>query len=318
MDVHRPHDVPESGPMTRRLSAPVTGVRSKGQPFGRSTCHVVARSANALSLASWAIVGLLAVLGPESSALAASAVILPRTGGSGVGPEARDRALEALRTVLVNDGFELFDPEAVSTRLPARLASCGPDDECAYELRAILDVDLVVGLRLWGTEDRVERLAVMVVGERGVGQRALGEVTPDRPLVFTVAEVARTAIALWETGDVVGAPEPPVVSDLEGRWVDAHLEPSPLNWFLGGLLILGSAPLLGYGINSAVLDGECVADGDPSRCTERIRFREGAAILTVMGATLLGGGLFTWIAQPLRVTVHADVESASLALSGTF
>jgi hypothetical protein len=264
------------------------------------------------------LVGLLAVLGAASPALAQSAVILPRAGGSGVGPEPRNEAVEALRTVLVNDRWRVYDLDDVSTELPARMSSCGPDDRCAYELRSMLEVDVVVGLRLWGTEDAVERLAVMVVGERGVGQRALAEVTPDLPLPFAVAEAARAALALWSTGDVAGAIQPPADSDVEERWEEGRVAPSPLNWPLGALLLLASSPLLGYGINTAVLDGECLVGENPDFCTERIRFREGAAILTTMGATLFVAGLVTWIVQPLRVTVHADVQSASLSVSGTF
>jgi hypothetical protein len=268
-----------------------------------------------------ALVGLLTAafgaVGVASPAAAQSAIILPRTGGSGVGPEAREAAREALRDVLLNERWDVFSLDEVSEDLPARLAACGPEDRCEAELQTLLDVDVVVGLRVWGTEDAVERVAVTVVGERGVGQHALAEVTPDEPLPFAVAEAARAAIALWATGDVSGAYPPPVQSDLSERWEEARVAPSPLNWFVGSLLVLGSTPLLGYGINSAVLDGECLEEA-AGGCVERIRFREGAGILTTMGVTLLVSGIVTWIVQPLRFTVNADLESASLSVSGTF
>ncbi|HJL15984.1 MAG TPA: hypothetical protein RMH99_10020 [Sandaracinaceae bacterium LLY-WYZ-13_1] len=266
-----------------------------------------------------AALATLFCLGLARPAAASSTVILPRTGGSGVGPEARDAAREALREVLVNEGWTVFGLDEVSTDLPPRMASCAPDDRCAFELRSMLDVDVVVGLRVWGTEGAVERVAVVVVGVRGVGHRALAEVTEERPLPFAVAEAARGALALWETVRTTEAlPPPPPDDDRAEGFEEGHLEPSPINWFLGGLLVLGSAPVLGYGINSAVRDGDCVAEGPGGTCTERIRFREGAGIFTALGATLLAGGVLTWILQPVRVAVHADVEQASIVLSGRF
>jgi hypothetical protein len=233
-----------------------------------------------------------------------------------VGPEARDAALEGLRTVIENDGWVLFTTDDVSPALDARLAGCGPDDECSHELRASMSVDVAVGLRLWGTEDRVERLAVVLVGARGVGTRAVVEVDEDLPVPFAVAEAFRSAARQWSTGRVRGAWAPPPSDPPQPA--QASMEPTALSWFLGGLFVLGSAPMLGYGINTAVRDGECVTEGAGGACTERIRFREGAAIFTTLGAITLAAGVTIWILQPFRVSVRADSGSASLHVAGSF
>lgn len=269
------------------------------------------------SLASLALTcTALVSLALPGTAAASSAVLLPRAGGSGVGPEARDAALADLRTVMRNDGWVIFTTAEVSLELDARLSSCGPDDECSHELRAMMDVDVAVGLRLWGTEDAIERLAVVLVGARGVGSRAVVEVDEDLPVPFAVAEAFRAAASQWSTGRVRGAWAPPPSEP--APMTQASMEPTALSWFLGGLFVIGSAPMLGYGINTAVRDGECVTEGRGGTCTERIRFREGAAIFTTLGAITLVAGVTIWILQPFRVAVRADSESASLHVAGSF
>ena len=257
---------------------------------------------------------LLSVL--PASASASSAAMLPRVGGSGVGPEAREEARALLRASLTNEGWTVYAAEEVSTALPPALGACGPEDACAWELRAMLGADVAVGLRLWGTEERVERLAVIVTGVRGVGHRTLAEVTEEAPIEIALPEAVRTALSTWSTGALSPTAAPP-----RGESVDPapanHLEGSALNWFLGGLLVLGSAPMLGYGINTMVRDGDCI-EGSPELCTRRVRFEEGAAIFTALGAAVLIGGVVVLAVQPIRVAVTASESSAGLRVEGRF
>ena len=246
---------------------------------------------------------------------AATVAILPRTGGTGVGPAAREEALEAARRVLENDGWTVFSIAEASAPLPAHLSSCGPDDRCAYELRAVIGVDATVGLRLYGTEREVERVEAVVVGLRGVGHRASVRVEPDRPLPFAMAESIRAATSMWSSGaELRGDAES--IEHAPAR--EIRRESSPLSFALGGLLVLGSAPLLGFGVNTAVRDGECVTDGPGGTCLERVRFREGAGIFTGLGAALLIAGIVVMIAQPIQLTVVVDDRSASLRVRGSF
>lgn len=103
-----------------------------------------------------------------------------------------------------------------------------------------------------------------------------------------------------------------------------RLGPSPWNWALGGALILASAPALGYGLSSAIQDGDCVATAAAGGCTSRVRYGAGAAILTVLGGIAFVGGIVTWILQPLRelqtvrVRVEASDRGAALSIAGVF
>lgn len=281
-----------------------------GASFG---AHVRYEAAVRTSLAA-----LCFVLLAPSAVSASSAVLLPRTGGTGVEGAAIDEAVDAARMVLENEGWGVHDTADVSLALPARLAACGPDDECAPDLRALLGVDVAVGLRLWGEADRVEHIAVVLTGTRGVGHRAVARVTEESPLPFAMAEALRAAITLWSTGHppegARGVDEATHLDREELAW-----EATALNWFLGGLFVLGSAPMLGYGINTAARAGDCVTQGPvEGTCVERVEFSNGAATFTVLGAITLVTGIAIWIAQPIRIFVQASEESASLTLRGTF
>ena len=255
----------------------------------------------------------LSILALPAPAMASSAVLLPRTGGSGVNVETEQRVVEATRRVLENDGWTLFELAEVSTDLPPRLAACGPDDRCAHELRSVMGVDVAVGLRIWGDGDRVERLAVVFVGVRGAGQRALSTIDPEVPLEIATAEVVRTAARTR-----AGGPTDELSPVLSLAPEDPNrTEASPLNFVFGTLLVLGSAPLLGYGINTAVRDGDCVTE-TAAGCTQRISFGDGAAVFTTLGVAVLAGGVIAFTVQPFRVAVRADTESAALTLEGRF
>lgn len=94
-------------------------------------------------------------------------------------------------------------------------------------------------------------------------------------------------------------------------------EASPLNWVLGGLLLAGSAPFLGYAINTLVREGECVRTfGDG--CATRIRFREGAGLFLVAGLGFAIAGFAVFIGQPVRLRVEAGTSSARMKLEGRF
>lgn len=253
-----------------------------------------------------------------AGASASSAVLLPEIGGDdAVSPEARAAARELARQVLDAEGWRVFDAAEVAAHLPEPLAGCGPGEGCAFEVRAVLGADVAVGLSLEGSGDAIERVTVSITGARGVVHRAGAGVDPEAGLPFAVAEPLREALAIWATGNVTEPPPPRPTPHVE-LTPAMRVEPSPVNWFLGGFLLLGSAPLLGYGINSAVRDGECVTPGIGETCMERIRFREGAGIFTGLGAALLVAGVVVLVAQPVPMFVRIDGESASLELRGTF
>lgn len=248
------------------------------------------------------------------SASAASGVLLPRTGGSGVDAQARDAVVDAVVRVLDNEPLELFRTDAVSTQLPAELSACGPDDGCAWALAQHLGVDTAVGVRVWGEASQVERIGVVIV-DRGGAQRAVAVVDGSLPIDFAAAEATRGALTAWRTGRAAFRPPSPAnPAALE----DGEVRGDPLNWALGALLVLGSSPMLGYGINTIVRSGDCVTEGPGGACVERVRFQEGAGIFTGIGAVMLVAGVVVWIAQPIRMSVQATPESASLQLSGRF
>lgn len=264
-----------------------------------------------------ALLTTLAALAP-ATASASSVVLLPRTAGSGVDEGARAEAVETAAMVLENEGWAVHRTEEVAEELPPGLAICGPDDECAHELRALLDVDVAVGLRLWGDEGGIDHVAVQVTGIRGVGHRAVATVTEEAPLPFAMAEAIRAALGLWSEGVVPegarGMDEPNGVDPEERSW-----ESTALNWFLGGIFVLGSAPMLGYGINTAVRHGDCLTEGPaPDTCVERVEYGNGAGAFTVMGAITLVAGVVFWIAQPIQISVRADSQAAALTFSGAF
>lgn len=253
----------------------------------------------------------LALIAVPSPALASSVALLPRTGGSGANTAAAQRVVDEARIVLFNEGWALHEVSEVSAALPAHLAACGPDDRCAHELRALLGVDVALGIRVWGDQDSVERIAVVFVGVRGVGSRAIVEVDPEVPLAFSVARAVRAAARTWSTGaseEMPGGPR--ALAPAEPR-----TEPSPVNYAIGTLLVLGSAPLLGYGINTAARDGDCVTEA-AGGCVERVSFGDGAGISLGLGALVLIGGVVAFAAAPIRVGVSADHESARLVVGG--
>lgn len=259
----------------------------------------------------------LAVVAFPLGVSASSAVLAPVVGGDrAVSMEAREAARRIAGEVLEGEGWTVFDAAEVSASLSPELALCGPDGACALELRALLGADVAVALRLYGHGDEVSRVAVLVFGARGVVHRHEAEVDPEAGLPFAIAEPLRATLSTVNTGRSEG---PPSVTPAVVR-VDpsVRVERSPLNWFLGGFLVLGSAPLLGYGINTLARDGECVAPGPGDTCTERIRFEEGAGLFLGLGAIVLASGLFVLIAQPIPLFVHVTPESASLGAGGTF
>lgn len=263
-----------------------------------------------------AISTLALLLALPAPAFASSAVLLPRAGGSGASIEATARAVEALRSVLVNEGFELHDPAAVSAALPAHLSSCGPDDGCAEELRRMMRVDLAVGLRVWGEAERIDRLAVVVTGIRGVGHRALiDEVDADVPIDFAIAEGLRSALATWRSGRTAEPVEGYRAALGEPRATDS--EASGLNWALGALLAAGAAPLLGFAIDIAIRDGNCATEAG-GVCVETVSFEEGHAVAIALGAALLAAGIVVVVLQPIRVQVVASPRAAGLRIEGRF
>ncbi len=265
----------------------------------------------------WLLVCLAAWAWP-AAASAASAVLLPVTGGDeAVSFEARQRAREIAHEVLEGARWHFFDAAEVAGELPPELERCAPGEACAFELRALLRAEAAVGISLYGQGDDVTRVEIVITGVRGVTHRTEATVDPEAGLPFAVAEPLRAGLLWWDTGRVVGPPGPPP-APLAVRVVPGvRLEPSPLNYFLGALFVAGSAPMLGYGINSAVRNGECVVETDAG-CTQRVRFREGAAIFTGLGAATLLAGVLFLVLRPIPMLVQVSPEGAAIEARGTF
>jgi hypothetical protein len=94
-------------------------------------------------------------------------------------------------------------------------------------------------------------------------------------------------------------------------------ERSPINYIVGGALLVGAAPLLAISLVALARNGDCVEQrGDA--CTERVRFGARSAILLGAGAAALAAGTYLVLAAPIEVEVRADTGGAGLSLNARF
>jgi len=144
---------------------------------------------------------------------------------------------------------------------------------------------------------------LVMAGQREVRVVLDGYATAEHRVMVTATEESSLDVAL--TPDEAVAPATSRTSD----------EPSVLNWVIGGGFVAAGLGLLVSPIYALAIDGSCV--GDPP-CAEIHQFGvANGVLLGVAGAALVGGVVFL-AAQPIRVSVTASGDSASIELRGTF
>ena len=96
-------------------------------------------------------------------------------------------------------------------------------------------------------------------------------------------------------------------------------EASPLNFIVGGALLVGAAPALAVSLIALVRDGDCTGGRDAlGACQARVHFGTRSALLLGVGTAALAGGGFLVLATPIRVDVRAGPQSAALSLRARF
>lgn len=114
------------------------------------------------------------------------------------------------------------------------------------------------------------------------------------------------------------------VIDLDVRLVPesgeraAQTSTSPLNYVLGGVLVLAAVPALGFSIATLAQEGECDVRDAAGICTERVNFGARSGVLLGAGIAALAAGALFLIWQPLEVEVSAGEEGAALGLRSRF
>jgi hypothetical protein len=94
----------------------------------------------------------------------------------------------------------------------------------------------------------------------------------------------------------------------------AATKASPLNWIIGGALVLAAAPALVLSLNTLARDGSCADEDASSHCTERVQFGTRSAVLLGVGSAALLGGAYFMLLQPLTLQVSASSDHAYVVL----
>jgi PEGA domain len=91
---------------------------------------------------------------------------------------------------------------------------------------------------------------------------------------------------------------------------------SPANFALAGLLLVAATPALISGVNSALDDGQCL-QSDAGGCRERGRLGPSGVALIAGGVVAAAGGLYLFIARPLRVIAEVAPRAAMVQVRGS-
>lgn len=91
---------------------------------------------------------------------------------------------------------------------------------------------------------------------------------------------------------------------------------APANFALAGLLLMAATPALIAGVNRAVTDGQCL-QSDAGGCRERGTFGATGVGLLAGGVVATAGGLYLFIARPLRVTAEVTPQAALIHVRGS-
>jgi hypothetical protein len=91
---------------------------------------------------------------------------------------------------------------------------------------------------------------------------------------------------------------------------------APTNFALAGALLVAATPALIAGVNRAVDAGQCL-QSDAGGCRERGHFGVTGAMLLAGGVVAAAGGLYLFIARPLRVTAEVAPQAAAIRVRGS-
>jgi hypothetical protein len=92
---------------------------------------------------------------------------------------------------------------------------------------------------------------------------------------------------------------------------------SPLNFVLGGALVLIALPALVASINTWVNDGQCL-ESTSHGCNERARFGTRSALLLVAGGVGFAGGGYLLMARPFELAADVSPQAARLQFRARF
>lgn len=125
------------------------------------------------------------------------AALLPRTGGNPQIPqEVRVEVERAAANALREDEWEVLMPGDTAQRIPAALRLCAPEAGCAIDVRDAIDAEVVVGIRILGTDAHPEmaaRISVTLTGLDGIGYEGSVEVVESA--TAAAREAVRAALA---------------------------------------------------------------------------------------------------------------------------
>lgn len=125
------------------------------------------------------LLGSMALLATPSSAAAETAALLPASGGHPEIPEStRAQIRTAITEALRVEEWTVLEPSVAAERLGAELATCAGRD-CAVRALDALEVDVVVGVTIWGTDahpEQPEQIVVQLTGIDGVTFEGTGGV----------------------------------------------------------------------------------------------------------------------------------------------
>lgn len=145
----------------------------------------------------------LAMLWPtgRSRAQETWVAVLPTLGGHlEIPDEIRQRALQAAREYLRTEDLSVMTEAAVDERLLGDDRACTPSAECVTTVRALLGVDIVVGLVIWGSsEARSEPQTVHVDLFDGEARYA-GQARVVRGVDTAVRDALRMALQMLRAG----------------------------------------------------------------------------------------------------------------------
>jgi hypothetical protein len=142
------------------------------------------------------VLGLLVGLAPVT-AQARIAALLPRSGGNPqISAEVRAQIEQAVVEAMREDEWDVLGPAETAQRIPATLRVCAPEASCAIDVRDAIDAEVVVGIRILGTDVHPEmaaRISVTLTGIDGIGYEGSIEVVESA--TAAAREAVRAALA---------------------------------------------------------------------------------------------------------------------------
>lgn len=165
------------------------------------------------------LIAAMAIAAP-GLARAETAALLPATGGHQEIPEStRAQIRTAITEALRVEEWTVLEPTVTAERLGAELATCAGRD-CAVQALDALEVDVVVGVTIWGTDahpEQPEQIVVQLTGIDGVTFEGTGGVSESATSAARVAlreALGRRSLGAGPFLSVAGTPG--AVCELDG------------------------------------------------------------------------------------------------------